>query len=55
MKKKIETNNAPKAAGPYSQAIQMGKMLFTSGQVHLTTDGKLLVGNIVFGIIGVKE
>lgn len=46
MKKKIETNNAPKAAGPYSQAVKMGKMLFTSGQVHLTTDGKLLTGNI---------
>ncbi len=46
MKKKIETKSAPKAAGPYSQAIQIGNLLFTSGQIHLTPDGKLLGGTI---------
>ncbi len=31
----IHTNNAPAAVGPYSQAIMMGNMLFTSGQLGL--------------------
>ena len=46
MKTKIETKNAPKAAGPYSQAIQTGRLLFTSGQIHLTPEGKLVDGSI---------
>lgn len=46
MKKKIETAKAPKAVGPYSQAIIVGNMIFTSGQVHLVPEGKLLVGTI---------
>ena len=29
----IHTDNAPKAIGPYSQAIKAGNMLFVSGQV----------------------
>lgn len=29
----ISTENAPKAIGPYSQAIKAGNMLFVSGQV----------------------
>jgi 2-iminobutanoate/2-iminopropanoate deaminase len=35
MKKVISTENAPKAIGPYSQAIQMGPMLFCSGQIPI--------------------
>ena len=31
----ISTANAPAAIGPYSQAIQTGNMLFTSGQLGL--------------------
>ena len=46
MKTKIETANAPKATGPFSQAIASGNMVFTSGQVYLTADGKLLEGSI---------
>jgi len=46
MRKKIESNNAPEATGPFSQAIQTGKTLFTSGQIHLTPGGKLLEGSI---------
>ena len=46
MKQKIETNKSPKAIGPYSQAIINGKMIFISGQIHLTPDGKLLNGTI---------
>ncbi len=33
MKKQIATNNAPAAIGPYSQAIDMGNMVFISGQI----------------------
>ncbi|MGL6107592.1 RidA family protein [Romboutsia sp.] len=29
----IHTNNAPKAIGPYSQAVKAGNLLFVSGQV----------------------
>jgi len=50
MKQKIETTKAPKAVGPYSQAIGIvtvkGKHIFTSGQIHLTPAGKLLEGTI---------
>jgi len=46
MKKKIETNQAPKAVGPYSQAITIENFIFTSGQIHLTPEGKLLEGTI---------
>ncbi|MBQ8271219.1 MAG: RidA family protein [Bacteroidaceae bacterium] len=35
MIKKIHTDNAPAAIGPYSQAIVCGNMLFTSGQVPI--------------------
>ena len=33
--KKVSTNNAPAAIGPYSQAIAVGGFLFTSGQIPL--------------------
>ena len=32
---KIYTNNAPEAIGPYSQAIKIGNLLFTSGQIAI--------------------
>lgn len=35
MKKVIATKNAPAAIGPYNQAIQMGNILFASGQLGL--------------------
>lgn len=31
--KEIKTNNAPAAIGPYSQAIVIGNILYTSGQI----------------------
>ena len=31
----ICTGNAPKAIGPYSQAVRVGNLLFTSGQIPL--------------------
>ena len=33
--KKISTDKAPAAIGPYSQAIVVGDMLFTSGQIPI--------------------
>jgi 2-iminobutanoate/2-iminopropanoate deaminase len=44
--KVIQTPNAPAAIGPYSQAIQVGGFLFTSGQIPLQVDGTLLQGDI---------
>ena len=35
MKKKIFTPNAPKAIGPYSQAVMAGDFLYISGQIPL--------------------
>ena len=35
MKRLIHSDNAPKALGPYSQAIQNGDMVFLSGQVGI--------------------
>jgi len=46
MKEKIETLNAPAASGPFSQAIRSGSFMFTSGQIYLTPEGKLLEGTI---------
>jgi 2-iminobutanoate/2-iminopropanoate deaminase len=37
MKKIISTDKAPKAIGPYSQAVRAGNMLFISGQIPLDT------------------
>ena len=33
--KEIKTSNAPAAIGPYSQAIKLGDLLFTSGQIPI--------------------
>lgn len=35
MKKVMHTDQAPKAVGPYSQAIQLGDFLFCSGQISI--------------------
>ena len=31
----IQTDTAPKAVGPYAQAIQAGNLIFTSGQIPI--------------------
>ncbi|MBW1704749.1 MAG: RidA family protein [Deltaproteobacteria bacterium] len=47
MKKVIHSDKAPGAVGPYSQAILMGNLVFTSGQVAIDPDvGKLIEGGI---------
>lgn len=42
----ITTNRAPAAIGPYSQAIKCNGLLFTSGQIPLNAEGKLVEGGI---------
>ena len=42
----IQTPNAPAAIGPYSQAMVVGDLLFTSGQIPLRADGTLNNGDI---------
>ncbi|MAT96184.1 MAG: reactive intermediate/imine deaminase [Anaerolineaceae bacterium] len=47
MKKIIHSDDAPKAVGPYSQAVRTGNLLFTAGQVPLDpATGKLVEGDI---------
>ena len=47
MRKIIQTEKAPKAVGPYSQAISTGNLLFTAGQVAIDpATGKLVEGGI---------
>ena len=42
MKKVIATENAPKAVGPYSQAIEVNGTLYISGQIPVNpADGKV--------------
>ena len=45
MLKKISTNKAPAAIGPYSQAIVCGNMLFTSGQIPIDPATGEISGN----------
>ncbi|MFP4383412.1 MAG: RidA family protein [Spirochaetia bacterium] len=49
MKEIIQTDKAPKAVGPYSQAVKTGNLLFCSGQIPLDSQN----GTIVPG--GIKE
>lgn len=47
MKKVIHTENAPKAVGPYSQAIEANGMLFISGQIPIDpATAKVVEGGI---------
>ena len=46
--KKIATNKAPGAIGPYSQAVVSGSLVYTSGQIALDPQsGALVEGDIV--------
>jgi 2-iminobutanoate/2-iminopropanoate deaminase len=46
MKKAYLTEKAPKPVGPYSQAVQAGGLLFLAGQIPLTSENKMLEGDI---------
>ena len=46
-KSAVSTENAPAAIGPYSQAIEIGEMIYTSGQVGLDPrTGQMVDGGI---------
>jgi 2-iminobutanoate/2-iminopropanoate deaminase len=48
MHKIIQSNDAPDPIGPYSQAVFINDMLFTSGQIALDPrSGKLMLNTIV--------
>jgi 2-iminobutanoate/2-iminopropanoate deaminase len=47
MKTVINTDKAPKAIGPYSQAIKSGNTLYISGQIPIDPEtGKIVEGGI---------
>jgi 2-iminobutanoate/2-iminopropanoate deaminase len=46
-RQRIQTDNAPAAIGPYSQAIRVGNFVYTAGQVGLApATGELVAGGI---------
>lgn len=44
--RKVETNKAPAAIGPYSQGIIVNNMFYSSGQIPLTAEGELVEGGV---------
>ncbi|MGG1314707.1 RidA family protein [Cohnella laeviribosi] len=42
----VSTKDAPAAIGPYAQAVRVGNLLFTSGQIPLLPSGELVQGGI---------
>ena len=48
MKERVQTDKAPKAIGPYSQAIKASGLLFASGQVPIDP----ATGDLIQGTIG---
>jgi len=42
----VQTDHAPAAIGPYSQAVRVGDLLFTSGSIPLRPDGSLVDGDV---------
>lgn len=42
----VEPAGSPKPVGPYSHAVRVGDLLFCSGQIPLTKEGKLVEGGI---------
>jgi 2-iminobutanoate/2-iminopropanoate deaminase len=46
-KSAVSTPHAPAAIGPYSQAVEVGEMIYTSGQIPLDpATGQLVEGGI---------
>ena len=46
MKNTIQTQAAPQAIGPYSQALSFGDLLFVSGQLGIDITGNLAGSDI---------
>lgn len=45
-KRAVESADAPKAIGPYSQAVEAGGLVFVSGQIGMDASGALVAGGI---------
>ena len=43
----VQTDRAPSAIGPYSQAVVANGMVYTSGQIALTPEGVMLENDVV--------
>ena len=43
----VQTNSAPAAIGPYSQAMISGNLIFTSGQIPLSPENGEIVGSTI--------
>ncbi len=43
----INTSNAPAPIGPYNQAVQIGNMLFISGQIALKANGEMAISDTI--------
>jgi 2-iminobutanoate/2-iminopropanoate deaminase len=46
MKTPISSPGAPKAVGPYSQAVRAGDLLFVAGQIPLDPSGAMVEGDV---------
>ena len=42
----VQTDNAPRAIGPYSQAMMVDGWIYTSGQLPMTATGDMVEGDI---------
>ena len=47
MSQTVETNKAPAAIGPYSQAVVTGNLVFTSGQIPLNPETGAIEGKTI--------
>ena len=47
MSSKVKTSKAPAAIGPYSQAVVVGNLIFTSGQIPLNPETGVLEGETI--------
>lgn len=47
MSSKVQTNRAPAAIGPYSQAVCVGNLIFTSGQIPLNPETGVIEGESI--------
>jgi len=55
-RKIISTPNAPKAIGPYAQAVQYGDLMFVSGMIPLDPEtGELVTGTFEVEVVRVIE
>ena len=46
MIKTVNTDAAPQAIGPYSQAVKTGELIYTSGQIALTPEGIMVQNDV---------